>query len=257
MKVIEGNIELTSMNFSEIPEVLSDVDYVMGSFFMNYNRLKNLKNCPKSIRFGNVNFSNNSLTSLVGGLKSVGVDSSQVEHFIKLDGNKLTSLEGFPKLLGKPFDVYLGGNSLSTLGNNILPEVALLDLSGNPLTSLQGCPQKIGNRNSIYKGLSVADTNLKSMVGGPKTIIGYLDISYTGIDSIEGFPNSVDGALIMGGTPLAKIIRDNYSRSDIVALRQKIDSIFKDGMYENFDEYEDNATYNDDIHMDDYEEDDV
>jgi hypothetical protein len=159
--------------------------------------------------------------------------------------------------LGKPFDVYLGGNSLSTLGNNILPEVALLDLSGNPLTSLQGCPQKIGNRNSIYKGLSVADTNLKSMVGGPKTIIGYLDISYTGIDSIEAFPNSVDGALIMGGTPLAKIIRDNYSRSDIVALRQKIDSIFKDGMYENFEEYEGNVTYNDDINLDDYEEDDV
>ena len=66
----KGDLELSNMNLTELPEILKDID--VGRFFIcSYNKLTSLNNSPKTVG-GYFSCSNNNLTSLVGAPTSVG-----------------------------------------------------------------------------------------------------------------------------------------------------------------------------------------
>ena len=66
----KGNLELSNMNLTELPEILKDID--VGRFFIcSNNKLTSLNNSPKTVG-GYFSCSNNKLTSLVGAPTSVG-----------------------------------------------------------------------------------------------------------------------------------------------------------------------------------------
>lgn len=232
-KVIKGDVSLMRMYFNEIPEVLADVDVVDGSFNFSENGLSNLKNCPHTIQ-GDVFFSKNRLTTLVGGLKTVEV--SRLGGIISFESNKLTNLEGFPRVYNSPnLNLMLGNNPLTTLSSNLPRQIKRLDLSGTQLLSLQGCPKIIGGDSFMqYDGLFLEDTNISSMIGGPEYIGGFLDISRTNISSFEGFPKKVNGMLICGKTPLFDALQENpYSE-----LVKTLKSIFSGGYISDYSDYE-------------------
>ena len=66
----KGNLELSNMNLTELPEILKDIT-VSGHFICSNNKLTSLNNSPKTVG-GYFSCSNNNLTSLVGAPTSVG-----------------------------------------------------------------------------------------------------------------------------------------------------------------------------------------
>ena len=232
-KIINGDVSLMRMYFAEIPEALSDIDAVNGSFNLSENRLTDLKNCPHTLR-GDVFFNKNRLTSLNGGLKEIEV--SRLGGIVSFESNRLTNLEGFPTILNSPrLNLMLGNNPLTSLGSRLPRQIKRLDLSGTQLQSLQGCPKMIGSDTFIsYDGLYLEGSNIKSMVGGPEYIGGFLDISGTKISSFEGFPKKVEGILICGKTPLYKALQEN-PYSDLI---KTLKSIFSGGYISAYEDYE-------------------
>ena len=90
----KGNLDLNSMNLTELPEILKDIS-VDGNFWCGYNDLTSLKNAPKSVG-GTFSCSSNNLKSLTGAPTSVGGD-------FYCGNNFLTSLRGAPKTVGGDF----------------------------------------------------------------------------------------------------------------------------------------------------------
>lgn len=119
-KVIEGNVDLSNLNLTELFN-LSDVE-VMGYFFCFNNNLTNLKGAPQTIG-GSFDCQGNNLTNLEGGPHTVG-ESFYCAH------NNLTSLEGAPHTVGYSFNC-----------------------SYNNLTSLGGAPKTVGGNFYIDKAL--------------------------------------------------------------------------------------------------------
>ena len=101
---IKGNLDLSYMNLTELPEILKNVS-VDRDFNCSHNNLTSLKNAPSSVG-RNFNCSHNNLTSLVGAPSSVG------ESFY-CGRNKLTSLEGAPSSVGRNF--WCNYNDLTSL----------------------------------------------------------------------------------------------------------------------------------------------
>ena len=66
----KGDLELSNMNLTELPEILKDIT-VSGYFICSNNKLTSLNNSPKTVG-GYFSCSNNNLTSLVGAPTSVG-----------------------------------------------------------------------------------------------------------------------------------------------------------------------------------------
>ncbi len=108
---------------------------VKGDFHCSGEKLEDFK----GVKFGKVsgyfNCDDNKLTSLAGGPKEVGKSFS-------CDKNKLTSLEGAPQEVGGDF--YCSENKLTSLAG--APQKVGEDFycSENKLTSLAGAPQKVG-----------------------------------------------------------------------------------------------------------------
>ena len=90
----KGNLDLNSMNLTELPDILKDIS-VVGHFWCGYNDLTSLKNAPKSVG-GTFSCSSNNLKSLTGAPTSVGGD-------FYCGNNFLTSLRGAPKTVGGDF----------------------------------------------------------------------------------------------------------------------------------------------------------
>ena len=90
----KGNLSLSGLNLTKLPDILKDIS-VGGSFFCYNNKLTSLENCPKTVG-GYFNCSINKLTSLKGAPSSVG------RHFY-CSNNLLTSLEFAPKSVGGDF----------------------------------------------------------------------------------------------------------------------------------------------------------
>ena len=116
----QGNLNLSYMNLTVLPEVLKNVS-VDGNFSCGNNKLTSLVGAPKSVG-GNFWCSSNNLKSLTGAPTSVGGDfycgdnklttlkgspSSVGGHF-SCRYNKLKSLEGAPKFVGGDF--FCGNN---------------------------------------------------------------------------------------------------------------------------------------------------
>ena len=107
-----GDLDLSNMKLTELPEILKNVD-IKGDFFCSTNKLTSLEGSPKTVG-GDFYCSNNKLTSLEGSSKTVGGD------FFCCDNN-LTSLVGSP----------------SSVGMNFV-------CRNNNLTSLVGAPSSVG-----------------------------------------------------------------------------------------------------------------
>ena len=88
LKKINGDLELTGGQWTEIPEWLKDVE-IEGHFNCSDNKLKTLKNCPQKIR-GVFSCSYNQLVSLEGCPKNIAGS-------FNCSYNRLTSLEGCPE----------------------------------------------------------------------------------------------------------------------------------------------------------------
>ena len=90
----KGDLDLSDLNLTKLPEILKDIS-VDGDFFCGTNNLTSLENCPKTVG-GNFYCGHNKLTSLDGAPEYVG--GSFYCSF-----NYLTSLEGAPKFVGGVF----------------------------------------------------------------------------------------------------------------------------------------------------------
>jgi len=110
------------------------------------------------------------------------------------DSNKLTSLEGAPKMVGGCFDCSY--NELTSL------EFAPIEVGGwfrchnNKLTSLIGSPIKI---NDDY---FCSFNSLDNLIGSPEKIGGDFYCNQSNLNSLEGSPKVVDGEYIMWGNNL-------------------------------------------------------
>jgi hypothetical protein len=90
----KGDLDLSDMNLTVLPDILKDIS-VHGDFFCGTNNLTKLINAPKTVG-GNFYCGHNKLTSLDGAPEYVG--GSFYCSF-----NNLTSLTGAPKFVGGVF----------------------------------------------------------------------------------------------------------------------------------------------------------
>ena len=116
MKIIEGNVNLSHLYLTELPEFLDGIE-VTGSFFCSGNRLVSLKNSPAIVR-GDFYCYANYLVTLEGAPEFVGgCFSCHTNQLRTLKGsprkvgqsficisNQLISLEGAPDFVGGPFN---------------------------------------------------------------------------------------------------------------------------------------------------------
>ena len=90
----KGDLDLSRLNLTVLPEILKDIS-VDGDFFCNGNNLTSLEGAPKTVN-GDFGCGHNKLTSLEGSPKSVG-------GRFYCGFNNLTSLTGAPKFVGGVF----------------------------------------------------------------------------------------------------------------------------------------------------------
>ena len=100
----KGNLDLSSMKLTVLPEILKNVT-VDGNFWCGHNKLTSLKNAP-SIVVGSFFCGHNKLTTLEGAPTSVGRN-------FDCSYNVLTSLEFAPTNVGRDF--WCGVNDLTSL----------------------------------------------------------------------------------------------------------------------------------------------
>lgn len=89
---VNGDVEIEEWEIEKLPLRFRNIT---GGFWINDNKLKSLKGCPKTVD-EDFSCAGNFLVSLVGGPESVGGD------FYCNDG-KLRSLEGSPRRIGGDF----------------------------------------------------------------------------------------------------------------------------------------------------------
>lgn len=251
MKTIDGDVNLTELNFKEIPEILKDV-HIKGGFYIPYNRLRNLNNSPAKVDY-TFNCSTNRIRNFVGGPKEVGQ--------LQAIQCGLTSLEGFPKIV-KSTNPYTKGrvdishNDLTSLVG--LPESISgnLMIGSNPLKSLQGCSRSINGDFEAF------NTQITSMIGGPEIIKGDCFINETELMSLEGFPKHIGGNLFIGDTPLwadlMKKIGTSYKVKELLSdLLRSIKCRLDGDIYEDEADYDNAAEEmsDDDDYEPDYEPD--
>ena len=164
-------------NYTINPDGSIDVD---GNLYLDldvYPSGKKLDRFPLKFRKvnGNVDCSNNNLTSLEGCPQEVG------GHF-DCSVNKLTSLEGSPTEVGGNFNCE--HNQLISLEGSPKEIGGSLNCSYNKLTSLKGCPSKIGRS---------------------------LNCSYNKLTSLKGCPSKIDGDFDCFYNPLPPLIKQNIS----------------------------------------------
>ena len=116
MKIIHGDVNLKGLYLEELPEFLNGVD-IIGFFDCSHNKLKSLKNAPKSVeKFFDCSYNQlrtlESCPELVNGFSFLcqhnqlltleGCPEVIRGHFICFD-NHLQSLDGAPRYVGKNF----------------------------------------------------------------------------------------------------------------------------------------------------------
>jgi len=128
----KGNLDLSDMNLTELPAILSNVT-VSGYFDCSYNKLKSLSGAPQHVG-GDFNCYSNRLTSLSGA-------PQHVDGGFYCSYNKLTSLSGAPHHVNGNFNC--GGNKLKSLSGAPQHVGGDFDCSFNNLKSLSGAPQHV------------------------------------------------------------------------------------------------------------------
>ena len=172
--VIKGDLDLISMKLTALPD-LSHV-IVEGNFDCRYNRLRNLKGCPK------------------------------VKGKIKADGNQIETLEGYRIYQdGKWYDicrlpekfVIKGDLDLRKMKLTALPDLSHVivegnfDCSYNELTSLGGAPQKVGGN------FDCSGNDFVSLQGAPEQVGGDFNcLDCRSLKSGKGAPRLLGGEFI-------------------------------------------------------------
>jgi hypothetical protein len=162
---VDGSIDFDGTIGDFIPLKFGNIT---DDFACNYNELKSLEGCPKSVGFY-FSCSDNQLTSLEGGPKSVG-DS------FNCSDNQLKSLEGAPESVFRNFNCM-----------------------GNQLTSLEGAPESVGG------GFYCNYNKLISLEGSPKSVGGDFTCRHNQLTSLEGAPKSIGGSFYCDGNPVYEV----------------------------------------------------
>lgn len=189
---LNDNGEVDVKAVPDDPDAFTDGDVLLTGY-PNKNHIK-FDEIP--FKFGKVdgNFAcqNNNLESLKGSPHTVGID-------FNCSNNKLHSLEGGPKVVGGDytckFNVYL--HSLDGCAEKI---GGSLTISGNKLKSLKGCPDELDR-------LNCDSCELTSFEGAPTTIKKGITCEYNNIKSFIGFPTNIPGYLHLGltGNPIEEV----------------------------------------------------
>ena len=143
--------------------------------FEQAGKTYNLYDLPKGFVIkGDLDLSRQNLTELPD-LSDVVVKGSFICYC-----NKLTSLKGAPKEVGKSFDCSNNGltsleGATEVVGENFCCQY-------NHLTSLEGAPQKVGGC------FNCNDNQLTSLEGAPEVVGGYFSCSNNGLTSLVGVP---------------------------------------------------------------------
>ena len=186
--VVKGNLDLTRMGLTELPD-LGTVT-VLGSFDCGYNQLTSLTGAPKSVG-GCFHCKNNKLTSLVGAPKSVEGD-------FDCFGNQLISLEHAPKSIGGYFDC--GYNQLTSLVGAPKSVHGDFYCRFNQLTGLVGGPESVGGDFDCF------GNQLTSLVGAPESVGGDFSCSHNQLTSLSGAPESVGGGFYCHNNKLTSLV---------------------------------------------------
>ena len=173
-------------NWSINSEGLVDVD---GDVILSYKHLTKLP-----LYFGHVSghfhCKGNKLTSLEGCPKLV--NGGFYCHF-----NKLNSLQGGPQIVGGDF--YCHENKLTNLEGCPQSIVGDFDCAYNKLTSLEGCPQSVGGKfNCPYNKLT-------SLEGGPQEVGGDFYCYMNRLTSLRFAPEEVDSHVSVLPNPISDI----------------------------------------------------
>ena len=214
-------------------EDIAGKDY-KGNINFTDNDMTSLKGAPKTVS-GEFNCSYNNLTSLEYAPVKVG------KGFYCSD-NKLTSLKGAPKEVGDTF--YCSNNKLTSLKGSPIKAYSF-DCSDNQIVSLEGVPETIKGYFSC-KGNKL--TNLK---GAPEKVGGKFDCSDNKLESLEGAPKTIGGDFNCGrntkleslegiGKVKGKIIPESMTKG--MSLDKKV---FEYKFYDkkNDKEYSDSVTF--------------
>jgi hypothetical protein len=174
-----------------------DVD---GGVYLVCQRLKKLP-----LKFGRVagDFycDDNKLTTLEGAPKVVGGDF-YCYH------NQLTTLEGAPKVVGGDFNC--GHNQLITIEGSPKEVGGDFSCSYNQLTTLEGAPKEVGgefycNRNQ-----------LTTLEGAPEVVGGSFYCHYNQLTTLEGDPKEVSGEFYCSYNPLPEEILNFHDKKYIL-----------------------------------------
>jgi len=105
---VDGDVELDSKNLEYLPVRFN---YVSGYFYCNYNELKTLEGCPKTVGDG--------FSCAINNLKSLEGCPETVRGYFKCSFNELETLENGPQTVDGDF--YCRSNELTDLEH--FPEV--------------------------------------------------------------------------------------------------------------------------------------
>ena len=189
-KYIEGEVDISGLYLTEIPDFLSDVE-CSGEFDCSNNYLTSLNGMPKfkkvPIHIKNMSiycYENKSLKSLYGV-------PTEVRGSLLCNACGITELKDGPTRVGLHFDC--SGNQLKNLLNGPTDVGLNYICSNNPLKSLAGAPKQIGDDVKNECEFHCDSCGLKSLAGAPKVIHGDFHCDANKLESLEGIPEIVTG----------------------------------------------------------------
>ena len=138
---------------------------------------------------GDIDCNNNKLTTLKGSPKKIGRD-------FDCSNNQLTTLEGSPQEIGRDFDCSF--NNLTTLKGSPQRVDKDFNCSGNKLTTLEGSPQIVG-RNFVC-----SFNNLTTLEGSPRKVGRSFNCSNNQLTTLKGSPLEIGGTFFCNSNEIPK-----------------------------------------------------
>jgi hypothetical protein len=178
---IGASVDNAFLNENDLMNTVGiDLSTGLDEYFKKFREINKITNVTIGgkdfeVKNGNINCSNNKLTSLKGAPQEVGDFSC--------DNNKLTSLEGGPQKVDGDFVCEF--NKLTSLKGAPQEVIGYFWCSVNKLTSLEGAPQKVGE--SFY----CSSNQLTSLEGGPQEVGGNFSCYDNQLTSLKGSPQKV------------------------------------------------------------------
>lgn len=186
--VIKGNIDLSHMDLTELPD-LSKVT-VCGAFDCSRNMLKRLNGAPERVELFDCSF--NELQSLANGPKKA--------RFYNCSWNRLKDLVGAPQEAEEFICSY---NDLESLDGS-MKKVRVYDCSMNKLKSLMGAPREVVDFKCSFN-------ELRTLANGPKKVDYYKCSNNNQLTSVENHIEHCKN-LVCDNTPVYKELVDLYGK---------------------------------------------